>query len=41
MDKDSSKGPAEQALFAGEAWFDPVRRTAPNGRVAGPDPRPD
>ncbi len=24
MDKDSSKGPAEQALFAGEAWFDPI-----------------
>src|SRR3712207_5923027 len=24
MDEDSSKGPAEQALFAGEAWFDPI-----------------
>ena len=24
MDKDSSKGPAERALFAGEAWFDPI-----------------
>ena len=24
MDKDSSQGPAEQALFAGEAWFDPI-----------------
>ena len=24
MDKDSSKGPGEQALFAGEAWFDPI-----------------
>jgi hypothetical protein len=23
MDKDSSKAPDEQALFAGEAWFDP------------------
>ena len=24
MDKDSSKGPAERALFAGEAWLDPI-----------------
>ena len=24
MDKDSSKGSGEQALFAGEAWFDPI-----------------
>jgi len=24
MDKDSSKGPGDQALFAGEAWFDPI-----------------
>ena len=24
MDKDSSKGPTEQVLFAGEAWFDPI-----------------
>ena len=24
MDKDSSKGPAEEALFAGAAWFDPL-----------------
>ena len=24
MDRDSSKGPVEQALFAGEAWFDPI-----------------
>ena len=24
MDKDSSKGSAEQGLFAGEAWFDPI-----------------
>ena len=24
MDKDSSKAPDEQALFAGEAWFDPI-----------------
>jgi hypothetical protein len=41
MDKDSSKGLAEQTLFAGEAWFDPLRGTAPQGRPAGPDPRPD
>ncbi len=24
MDKDTSKGPAEGALFAGDAWFDPL-----------------
>ena len=24
MGKDSGKGPTEQALFAGEAWFDPI-----------------
>jgi len=24
MDKDSGKGPAEDGLFAGEAWFDPL-----------------
>src|SRR3712207_2890913 len=24
MGKDSSEGPAEQALFVGEAWFDPI-----------------
>ena len=24
MDKDSSKAPGDQALFAGEAWFDPI-----------------
>ena len=34
MDKDSSKGPAEQALFAGEAWFDPVE-TGVRVRIRG------
>jgi putative transposase len=34
MDKDSSKGPAEQALFAGEAWFDPIE-TGVRGRIRG------
>jgi putative transposase len=24
MDKDSSKGPTEGALFTGKAWFDPI-----------------
>ena len=24
MDKDSSKAPGDQALFGGEAWFDPL-----------------
>ena len=24
MDRDSTKEPAEAALFAGEAWFDPI-----------------
>ncbi len=24
MNKDGSQGPAEQALFAGAAWFDPL-----------------
>ena len=24
MDKNSSKAPGDQALFAGEAWFDPI-----------------
>ena len=24
MGKDTGKGPTEQALFAGEAWFDPI-----------------
>jgi putative transposase len=32
MDKDSSKGPGEQALFAGEAWFDPIE-TEMRGRI--------
>jgi transposase-like protein len=34
MDKDSSKGPAEQALFAGEAWFDPIE-VGLRGRIRG------
>ena len=34
MDKNSSKGPAEQALFAGEAWFDPIE-TGVRGRIRG------
>src|SRR3954466_6398084 len=34
MDKDSSKGPAEQALFAGETWFDPIE-TGVRGRIRG------
>src|SRR3954452_20793553 len=34
MDKDSSKGPAEQALFAGEAWFDPIEARL-RGRIRG------
>jgi transposase-like protein len=34
MDKDSSKGPGEQALFAGEAWFDPIE-TGVRGRIRG------
>jgi putative transposase len=34
MDKDSSKGPAEQALFAGEAWFDPIE-SGVRGRIRG------
>src|SRR5919112_4123989 len=34
MDKDSSKGPAEQALFAGEAWFDPIEAGL-RGRIRG------
>jgi transposase-like protein len=34
MDKDSSKGPGEQALFAGEAWFDPIE-TRVRGRIRG------
>ena len=34
MDKESSKGPAEQALFAGEAWFDPIEAGL-RGRICG------
>ena len=34
MDKNSSKGPAEQALFAGEAWFDPIEAGL-RGRIRG------
>jgi putative transposase len=34
MDKDSRKGPAEQALFAGEAWFDPIEAGL-RGRIRG------
>ena len=34
MDKDSSKGPAEQALFTGEAWFDPIEAGL-RGRIRG------
>src|SRR5215203_4006295 len=34
MDEDRSKGPAEQALFAGEAWFDPIEAGI-RGRIRG------
>src|SRR5918995_566216 len=34
MDKDSSKAPDEQALFAGEAWFDPIEAGL-RGRIRG------
>src|SRR5919107_6224886 len=34
MDKDSSKAAAEQGLFAGEAWFDPIEAGL-RGRVRG------
>src|SRR3954466_4718017 len=34
MDKDSSKGTAEQGLFAGEAWFDPIEAGL-RGRMRG------
>jgi transposase-like protein len=34
MEKNSSKGPAEQALFAGEAWFDPIEAGL-RGRIRG------
>ena len=36
MNKDSSKRAAEQGLFAGEAWFDPIE-----AGLRGSDPRPD
>ena len=34
MDKDSSKELAEEALFAGEAWFDPIEAGL-RGRIRG------
>jgi len=34
MDKDSINGPSEAALFAGEAWFDPIEAGI-RGRVRG------
>src|SRR3712207_7029459 len=34
MDKDSSKALAEQGLFAGEAWFDPIEAGL-RGRIRG------
>ena len=34
MDENSSKGVAEQALFAGEAWFDPIEAGL-RGRIRG------
>ena len=34
MDEDSTKGAAEAALFAGEAWFDPVEAGL-RGRIRG------
>src|SRR5215212_4068876 len=34
MDKGSIKGPAEPALFAGEAWFDPIEAGL-RGRIRG------
>ncbi len=34
MDKDSSKGMAEEALFSGAAWFDPIE-AALRGRIRG------
>jgi putative transposase len=34
MDKDSGKGPAEDELFAGEAWFDPLEAGI-RGRIRG------
>jgi hypothetical protein len=34
MDKDSSQGPVEEGLFAGEAWFDPIEAGL-RGRIRG------
>jgi transposase-like protein len=34
MNKDSSQQPAEEALFAGEAWFDPIEAGL-RGRIRG------
>src|SRR4051812_38636097 len=34
MDKDNSKAAAEQGLFAGEAWFDPIEAGL-RGRIRG------
>ena len=34
MGKDSSKAAAEQGLFAGEAWFDPIEAGL-RGRIRG------
>jgi putative transposase len=34
MDKDSSKGMAEEALFSGAAWFDPIEAGL-RGRIRG------
>ena len=34
MDEDSTKGPADEALFAGEAWFDPIEAGL-RGRIRG------
>ena len=34
MDEDSTKGAAEAALFAGEAWFDPIEAGL-RGRIRG------
>src|SRR3712207_9080521 len=34
MGKDSSQRPAEQGLFAGEAWFDPIEAGL-RGRIRG------
>ena len=34
MDKDRGKAPGDQALFAGEAWFDPIEAGL-RGRIRG------